>query len=174
MSLFDLYSYFFATAHIGFAHVLFQTADLSRTVDPCCPLLFQAPGLNVYTYSRYLTTQLHVLGAFVQLPWVDPGVWQFFFSRTNVGNYLHTFVLGKKPVTHRGRPREAKRTHPKEQSKHCSFTRSAILNFHSRAQIKQGTLAKMLSCERASSPRLCLIQYCQCIVTFPFGLLMTF
>ena len=36
----------------------------------------------------------------------------FFFSRTNVGNYLHTFVLEKKPVTRRGRPREAKRTHP--------------------------------------------------------------
>ena len=36
----------------------------------------------------------------------------FFLSRTNVGNYLHTFVLGKKNSTHRGRPREAKRTHP--------------------------------------------------------------
>ena len=35
-----------------------------------------------------------------------------FFSRTNVGNYLHTFVLGKKNATRRGRPREAKRTHP--------------------------------------------------------------
>ena len=33
-------------------------------------------------------------------------------SRTNVGNYLHTFVLGKKTATHRVRPRESKRTHP--------------------------------------------------------------
>ena len=32
-----------------------------------------------------------------------------FFSRTF---FLHTFVLEKKHVTHRGRPREAKRTHP--------------------------------------------------------------
>ena len=36
----------------------------------------------------------------------------FFLSRTNVGNYLHTFVLEKKNSTPRGRPREAKRTHP--------------------------------------------------------------
>ena len=35
-----------------------------------------------------------------------------FFFRTNVGNYLHTFVLGKKPATNRGRPGEANRTHP--------------------------------------------------------------
>ena len=35
-----------------------------------------------------------------------------FSPRTNVCNYLHTFVLEKKTVTHRGRPREAKRTHP--------------------------------------------------------------
>ena len=36
-----------------------------------------------------------------------------FCSRTNYGNYLHTFVLGrKKNATHRGRPGEAKRTHP--------------------------------------------------------------
>ena len=37
-----------------------------------------------------------------------------FFSRTNVGNYLHTFVLEKENATHRDRPREAKRTHPME------------------------------------------------------------
>ena len=30
-----------------------------------------------------------------------------------MGNYLHTFVLEKKPATHRGRPGGAKRTHPK-------------------------------------------------------------
>ena len=35
-----------------------------------------------------------------------------FLSRTNVGNYLHTFVL-EKTATRRGRPREAERTHPK-------------------------------------------------------------
>ena len=35
-----------------------------------------------------------------------------FFPRTNVGNYLHTFVLEKNNAIHRGRPREAKRTHP--------------------------------------------------------------
>ena len=34
------------------------------------------------------------------------------FSRTNVGNYLHTFVLEKENATHRGRPGEAKRKHP--------------------------------------------------------------
>ena len=45
-------------------------------------------------------------------PWVNPGVWRFFFYRTTVGNYLHTFVLDQKKATHRGRPGEAKRTHP--------------------------------------------------------------
>ena len=39
-------------------------------------------------------------------------VFGIFFSRTNVGNYLHTFVLEKENATHRGRPRKAKRTHP--------------------------------------------------------------
>ena len=34
-----------------------------------------------------------------------------FFSRMNVANYLHTFVLGKKNATHWGRPGEANRTH---------------------------------------------------------------
>ena len=36
----------------------------------------------------------------------------FFFSWTNVGNYLHMFVLETKHATHRGRPRGAKRMHP--------------------------------------------------------------
>ena len=36
----------------------------------------------------------------------------FFFSRTSMGNYLHTFVLEKENATHRGQPGEANRTHP--------------------------------------------------------------
>ena len=36
-----------------------------------------------------------------------------------MGNYLHTFVLEKKPATHRGRPVEAIRTHPLQRIGTC-------------------------------------------------------
>ena len=35
-------------------------------------------------------------------PWVDPGVWRFFFFRTTVGSYLHTFVLDQNKTPHTG------------------------------------------------------------------------
>ena len=51
-----------------------------------------------------------------------------FFSRTNVGNYRHTFVLKKKNATHRGRPREAKRTHPIKVKVQTSFHMQIVIS----------------------------------------------
>ena len=71
-----------------------------------------------------MSTLLGVLDAFVKLPWVDPGVWRFFFQ-DDVGNYLHTFVLEKENAKHRGPPGEANRTHPQLRFLWLSATRSS-------------------------------------------------
>ena len=53
-----------------------------------------------------------IIGCVCLAPLGRPQCVVFIFTKTNVGNYLHTLVLGKENATHWGRPREAKRTHP--------------------------------------------------------------
>ena len=45
-------------------------------------------------------------------PWVNPGVWRFFFTGQPWVIICTRSSWTKKKATHRGRPGEAKRTHP--------------------------------------------------------------
>ena len=96
--------------------------------------------LTMYTTNFTPNT----VGAFVKLPWVDPGMWRCFFSRTNVGNYLHTFVLEKENATHQGQPREAKRTHPMEMKQHKNNYKRLVQIITDCVDIWQNKIQKFL------------------------------